>query len=184
MRNLNEMKILFLFILTNIVYTIMLAITIPRVMSYSNGMKIPDMLPTGYSPEYVNTLMQTLGTEGRNAYLYQQIPLDMIYPGLFGITYCLLLAYILKKLEKHNSKLFALSIIPFASGIFDYLENIGVITMLTTFPNTSATIIRATSIFSILKSTLTMVYFAILIISLFVLLTRYIRSKRKSSANV
>jgi hypothetical protein len=47
-RNLNGKKILMLFILTSIVYTIMLTITVPKVMSFSGGMKLLDMIPTGY----------------------------------------------------------------------------------------------------------------------------------------
>ena len=96
-RNLNGKKILLLFILTNIVYAIMLTITIPKVMSYAGGMKLLDMMPTGYNAGYVNSLLNALGSEGRNTYLFQQIPIDLIYPFLFGITYCLLYAFIIKK---------------------------------------------------------------------------------------
>ncbi|MDR2206936.1 MAG: hypothetical protein LBE36_12375 [Flavobacteriaceae bacterium] len=64
-KNANGKKILILFILTNIVYAIMLTITIPKVMNFAGGM----MLPTGYDADYVNTLLNALGTDGRNAYL-------------------------------------------------------------------------------------------------------------------
>ena len=73
----------------------MLTITIPMVMSFSDGMKLLDMMPAGYSAEYVNTLLNTLGEQGRNAYLFQQIPVDMVYPFLFAVSYCLLFAYFL-----------------------------------------------------------------------------------------
>ena len=92
-RNLQGWKILVLFVLTNIVYVTMLTVTIPRVMQYAGGMKLLDMLPTGYDAAYVNSLLNALGPEGRNSYLFQQIPLDLIYPGLFGVTYCLLFAF-------------------------------------------------------------------------------------------
>lgn len=90
-------------------------------MNYAGGMKLLDMMPTGYNANYVNSLMDALGTEGRNAYLFQQIPLDFIYPCLFGITYCLLFAFIINKLGKQDSFLFYLCFIPVLSGIFDYL---------------------------------------------------------------
>ncbi len=165
-RNIDGKKILLLFILTNVIYAIMLTITIPKVMSFSGEMKLLDMLPTGYNTEYVNSLFNTLGDKGRNAYLFNQIPVDMIYPILFGITYCLLLAFIFSKLRKLDSFLFYLCFIPLFSGLFDYFENIGIITMLTSYPDNSDLLTQTTNVFSVLKSVFTTVYFIILIISL------------------
>jgi hypothetical protein len=165
-KNISSKKVLLLFILANIVYAIMLIITIPEVMHYSGGMKILDMMPTGYDAHYVNTFFSTLGIQGRNAYLYHQLPLDLLYPALFGISSCLILAYFLNKLEKLNSPLFYLCFIPLFSGFFDYGENIGIISMLTDYPNNSILQVQITSTFSILKSILTSIYFIILIITL------------------
>lgn len=105
-RNLSGKKVLLMLIVTNIIYVTMLTITIPKVMSFAGGMKILDMMPTGYSPDYVNTLLNALGTEGRHAYLYNQLPLDAIYPFLCGTSYCLLLAYVLSILNKLDGPLF------------------------------------------------------------------------------
>jgi len=165
-RNIDGKQILLLFILTNVIYAIMLTITIPKVMSFSGGMKLLDMLPTGYNAEYVNSLFNTLGDKGRDTYLFNQIPVDMIYPILFGITYCLLLAFIFRKLGKLDSFLFYLSFIPLFSGLFDYFENIGIITMLNSYPDNSDLLTQTTNVFSVLKSAFTTVYFIILIISL------------------
>lgn len=182
-RNLNGKKILLLFILTNIVYAIMLIITIPKVMNYAGGMKLLDMMPTGYNAGYVNSLLNALGSEGRNAYLFQQIPIDLIYPFLFGITYCLLYAFIIKKLNKLNSFLFYFCFIPILAGLFDYLENIGIITLLKGYPEKITTMSRITSSFSVLKSTLSIIYFVILIIALLALLTNYIVSRKFKTTN-
>jgi len=168
-KSINGKKILLLFILTNIIYAVMLTITIPKVMRFAGGMKLLDMMPTGYNSEYVNSLLSALGATGRNAYLFNQIPVDMIYPFLFGITYCLLLAYILNKLGKLESSLFYLCFIPLFSGLFDYCENIGIITMLNNYPDNSIILTQATNVFSVLKSFFTTIYFIILIAFLIVL---------------
>lgn len=165
-KNISGKKVLLLFILANLVYATMLIITIPEVMHYSGGMKILDMMPTGYDAHYVNTLFNTLGIQGRHAYLYHQLPLDLIYPALFGINSCLVLAYFLDKLKKLDGPLFYLSFIPLFSGLFDYVENIGIISMLRNYPNISALQVQITSVFSVLKSILTTIYFVILIIIL------------------
>jgi hypothetical protein len=163
-RNIGGKKVLILFILTNIVYAIMLTITIPKVMNFSEGMKLLDMIPTGYNVEYVNSLLNTLGEQGRDTYLFNQIPIDMIYPLLFGTSYCLILAYILNKLEKLKGNFFYLCLLPLFSGLFDYFENIGIITMLNSYPDNSILLTQITNVFSILKSTFTTIYFIILII--------------------
>ena len=120
-------KIIITVILANIVYFIMVLVTIPKVSSYAEGMKILDMMPTGYSHAYVSALFEQLGQEGRAVYLYQQIPLDLIYPGLFIISNFLLLAYVFKKMEVQNAWIYYLCSIPVIGGIFDYLENFGTI---------------------------------------------------------
>lgn len=180
-RNINGKKILLLFIFTNVIYAIMLAITIPKVMSFADGMKLLDMMPTGYNSEYVNSLLSALGAAGRNAYLFNQLPVDMIYPFLFGITYSLLLAYIFNKLQKLDSFLFYLCFIPIFSGLFDYCENIGIITMLNNYPDNSNLLTQTTNVFSVLKSSFTTIYFIILTISLIVYGIKVIISKRAMS---
>ncbi len=168
-RNLNGNKVLFLFILTNIVYAFMLILTIPKVMGFAGGMKLLDMMPTGYSAEYVDSLFNALGENGRHAYLFNQLPVDMIYPGLFAVSYCLVLAYFLNKLGKLESLLFYFCLLPIFSGLSDYCENIGIITMLKSYPENSVLLSQVTSVFSILKSVSTTIYFITLTIVLIAL---------------
>lgn len=168
-RNISGKKVLLLFILCNIIYGIMLIITIPEVMQHSGGMKILDMMPAGYDAQYVRSLFNTLGTAGRDLYLYHQLPLDLVYPALFGVSSCLVLAYFLNKLEKLDSWLLYLCFLPLFSGLFDYGENIGIISMLIDYPSISVFQIQVTSVFTVLKSVLTTIYFLILIISLLAL---------------
>ena len=165
-KNISGKKVLGLFILTNVIYLFMLTVTIPKTMEFSNGMKLLDMMPTGYDLNYVNELFNSLGENGRETYLTSQIPVDMIYPLLFGLTYCLLLGYFLKKLNKLNSPYLYLCILPVIAGISDYLENIGIITMLNSYPNFTQFLVSTTNISSIIKSISTIAFFIALIIVL------------------
>lgn len=176
-KNTSGKKVLGLFILTNVVYLFMLFVTIPKTMEFSNGMKLLDMLPTGYNQDYVNELFKTLGKNGREIYLTNQIPVDMIYPLLFGLTYSLLLAYFLKKLNKLKSPFSNLSILPIIAGISDYLENIGIITMLNSYPNLTKAMVKTTNIFSVIKSTSTSIFFITLIVILIILGIKFTKQK-------
>lgn len=180
-KNISGKKVLGLFILTNLVYTFMLTVTIPKTMEFSNGMKLLDMMPTGYDLSYVSQLFTSLGENGRLTYLTNQIPVDMIYPLLFGLSYCLLLGYFLKKLNKLNSPYSYLCVIPIIAGIADYLENIGIIKMLKNYPELKETAVYKTNIFSVIKSISTSIFFIALIVVLITLGIKVLN--RKKSAN-
>ena len=174
-------NVLFFFVVTQIFYGTMLFFSVPKVVQYSNGMKILDMLPTGYRAEYVQTLFQTLGETGRTIYLFQQIPLDMFYPGLFAISFSLLLTFIFEKVFSKESKLQLLSIVPIFGGLFDYFENIGIIVMLLIYPNFQPWIARITNIFSVLKSTFTIIMFALLTIGIIMFLIKKLKNRKHGS---
>jgi len=160
--------ILILFALSSSIYVMMLTVTIPKVVELSGGMKILDMLPTGYSPEYVNSLMSNLGPEGRHAYLFYQLPLDMVYPALFGLSNCLIIAYFLRKLNRLEGRFISLCYLPLLAGIFDYCENLGIISILKTFPQNPETLSQITNVFSISKSLLTTISLSTIIILLLI----------------
>lgn len=180
-RNIAGKKVVSLFIITNVVYVFMLTVTIPKTMEFSNGMKLLDMLPMGYDFNYVDQLFSTLGEIGRKTYLTIQIPVDMVYPLLFGISYCLVLAYFLNKLEKLKTPLAYLCLLPLLAGAMDYAENIGIIALLNSYPNINKSSVTITSSFSLIKSTTTTIYFLVLIVSLLVL---GIRTLRKAKSTV
>lgn len=181
-RGLTGKKVLLFFVITNIVYAIMLLVTIPKTMTFSNGLKLLDMMPLGYDSEYINRLFETLGDTGRYVYLTNQLPVDMIYPFLFGVSYCLLIGYILKKLNKLNSPFFYLCFLPIIAGIADYAENFGIITMLNNYPNLSQISMDATNIFTLVKSMTTTAFFLALIITLLVLGIKTIKERSNTNA--
>jgi len=161
--------VLFLFILTMVVYAAMLLYTIPMVVASSPEVKLFDLSPSGYTPEEAYTILDSIGPEGRSLYLSVQLPLDFIYPGLFAITYGLLLTWLFKKGLNPSSKAFYWSLVPVFAGLFDYLENIGIIIMVNTFPGLSETVVKITSLFTILKSGFTIVFYVLLVAGIVVL---------------
>ncbi len=182
--NISGKKVLGLFVLTNAVYVFMLTVTIPKTMGFSNGMKLLDMMPTGYDLNYVSELFNSLGEIGRGTYLTNQIPVDMIYPLLFGLTYCLLLAYFLKKLNKLNVPFTYLCLLPIIAGIADYLENFGIIAMLKSYPELTEIAVKTTSSFSVIKSISTSIFFIALIVILIILGIKFVKRNKTSANNV
>jgi hypothetical protein len=162
-KNLQGKKVFWLFVITQVVYLTMILVTIPKISGFANNLKIFDIRQFGYTHQEAIALLKSLGNEGRRMYLYQQIPLDLMYPGLFGISSCLVLAYFLNKLKRIETNYIYLTILPIISGAFDYLENFSIIAMLNSFPDVSQNLVSLASIFTIIKSLLTTFYFIVLI---------------------
>jgi hypothetical protein len=181
-QNISRKKVLGLFVLTNIIYVFMLTVTISRTMNFSHGMKLLDIMPTGYDLNYVSELFNSLGEIGRGTYLTNQLPVDMIYPLLFGLTYCLLLGYFLKKINKLNTSFAYLCLLPIIAGVADYLENFGIITLLKINPDLTEIAVKTTSTFSLIKSISTSIFFIVLIIVL-VKLGFETMNRKKATAN-
>ena len=99
----------------------------------------------------------------------------MIYPLVFGVSYCAVMAYFLKKINKLNTPLMYLSLLPIIAGIADYLENIGIISMLNSYPNFTKTTVNTTSIFSIIKGISTSVFFIALAVILILVVIKFFK---------
>jgi len=158
------------FVLTMAVYLTMLSYSIPAVTAFAPQLPIFDLSPSGYSFSYANELLDTLGDEGRNLYLHTQLPLDFIYPGLFSITYSLLLVWLFGKTFKGDSKVYYFASVPFLAGIFDYAENVFIIKMINSFPDLQISTVKTASIFTLLKSSFTLIFFLLLILGFVLLL--------------
>lgn len=173
----NGKAVLVLFCLTNLVYGTILGYSIPLVLSFAPESVLFDMSPTGYSYAEAIELLQILGLEGRRAYLTVQLPIDLIYPLMFAISYSLLITWVLKQFLPMQSKWFLVAFIPVLAGMFDYLENAVVASMLHVFPDVSETLVASASSFTIVKSGLTTLFFVVLLVAL-VYLAGWVLKKR------
>ncbi|MEH6449425.1 MAG: hypothetical protein V7765_12195 [Oleispira sp.] len=169
-----------LFVLTQIVYLSMIAYSIPAVTAFAPELPLFDMSPTGYTFAYANELLSTLGAEGRHLYLTTQLPLDCIYPGLFSLSYSLLLIWLFRKTFKADSKVYYVAVVPFLGGIFDYIENLFIIKMINSFPNLQAETVEMANAFTILKSSFVTIFFVLLLVGFALLLKQKLSARTQS----
>ncbi|WNJ17381.1 hypothetical protein [Pontibacter sp. G13] len=170
--------IVLLVILTNSVYLYMLIKTIPEVQAFADQMPLLDMKPKGYDQAYVIELFTKLGEEGRSQYRTKQIPVDMIYPGLFAICYAALMAFLLQGLNLLKGAWRLLILFPIIAGICDYVENFGILRLLDQFPDLSSDTVTWTQYASIGKSAASTVSFILLMILVMINSIRWLREKR------
>lgn len=135
--HLQGKKVIILLILSILAYVMMVLFTLPRLQALAGGLELFDVRMIGYTPEYARQLLSALGSEGRQVYLTQQIPLDMIYSLLFAMSYSVLTAYLLHRLSWFEGPAFYLAMLPLIGGLLDGCENLAVMTMLNQFPDLS-----------------------------------------------
>ncbi|MCB1120910.1 MAG: hypothetical protein KJT03_05140 [Verrucomicrobiae bacterium] len=161
-----------LFILTSAVYLLMLLVTIPSVQQYAPDIPLFDMSPSGYDYGQAMSLLKLLGEEGRSAYRFPQLAVDLVYPGLFAVTYAMILTWAFRKRVRLRSKIFYVTILPVTAGLFDYAENILIFLMLSVYPHVAKGLVAASSIFTILKSVFTTLSLLLVLLALALLLKR------------
>ncbi len=135
------------------IYIVMINITLEHIQ-FLSGLRPFDMRPGGYSSEQAHVLLDALGIDGRQYYLTRQIPLDLIYPALMALT----LVSILKWIERQgvNRVLTKVGIgLSVGAAIADYLENVGICSMILSWPDLPTSLVQAVSLASIAKAVLT-----------------------------
>ncbi|GAB5561324.1 MAG: hypothetical protein SynsKO_29710 [Synoicihabitans sp.] len=155
--------VLSLFVLTTAVYLVMILGTIPHVQGFAPEVALFDLSPTGYSHEHAKLLLGSLGAEGRSVYLFPQLAMDFIYPGLFAISYSLTLIWVFAKRCNPDAWIFNLSLLPVLAGFFDYAENLLIIQMIRDYPDVAEFLVSAASFCTVLKSLFTTLALLLLI---------------------
>ena len=164
--------VLVLFAATMTVYLVMLLVTIPRVEEFAPDAALFDLSPAGYSYPEAMLLLDSLGPEGRDAYLFPQLALDFVYPGLFAVCYSLMLTWVFAKRFPPGSRIFYLAILPAFAGLFDYVENLLIIRMIAVFPGVSEGLVLVASSATTAKSVFSTVSFLLLILGFVFLLKK------------
>ncbi len=85
-------------------------------------------LQFGFRNDFVHRLLNMLGEQGRKAYLFFSLFVDMPYGLIYGLTYAFLLAYVLRK--KNFKHLHFIVLFPLFITFFDWIENAGIIYLL------------------------------------------------------
>ena len=153
-----------------IIYLVMVLGTLGHLTDLAGVLPF-DLRPTGYSQVDTEGLLQALGEAGRQYYLTRQIPLDTLYPALLALT---LISTLRWRAVRFGPTLMTRIGGPLAilAAAFDYLENLGISTMLLTGRESDPALIKAASIATILKSALTSVAILAVIATLIPILFR------------
>lgn len=79
----------------------------------------------------------------RQRYILGEITLDLVFPMIYTLLFSFLIFFLFKNTT--------LALFPFLQMIFDYLENTGIVIMLSAWPNKMMWLATTTSVFSMVK---------------------------------
>lgn len=145
------------------VYLLMIKVTLAHIEAVSGYVPF-DMRPLGYGPADAAMLLEALGAEGRAYYLSYQIPLDTLYPAMLALTLIATLLWIGQRIP--DSKLVRFGIVLSASSaLFDYIENLGIVALIWSWPSISVPLVYAASTATIAKSVITTLAVLVVLLS-------------------
>ncbi|MCK0148465.1 hypothetical protein MWU54_00380 [Marivita sp. S6314] len=135
------------------IYLLMIKVTLAHIEAISGHIPF-DMRPLGYGPADAATLLEALGAEGRAYYLSRQIPLDTLYPAMLALTLIATFLWIGQRIPESKLVRFGIAL-SVSSAVFDYIENIGIVAIIWSWPSISGPLVYAASTATIAKSVFT-----------------------------
>ena len=103
-------------------------------------------LTFGFNPDKTLQMVEDYGDAARAYYAKIEMTTDVAYP----IVYTLLFGIILSLLYRNTSYSWV-NIVPLACLLFDLLENVTIVTLLSNYPEQSSTVAALCEIFKLLK---------------------------------
>lgn len=116
-----------------------------------SGGPAPIDLQFFYTPARVYEMVAAYGEFGRAFYRNVELTADIIYPIVYTLFLSLLISWLFQRGFPAGSRLQRLNVVPFGGWLFDLLENLGIVAMLSIYPATPAALAWLTALFTLVK---------------------------------
>lgn len=117
----------------------------------ANNSVMPLDLMFFYTPDRAFEMIERYGEVGRSVYLRIELTADIIYPIIYTLFFGLLLSWLFQRAFRSDSPMQKWNVMPVGSLLFDLLENVGIVSMLSTYPSIPAFMAWITMLFGSLK---------------------------------
>jgi hypothetical protein len=144
-------RFILVFLALMLLFGMVIVPTIQGKLEASSGGAGPIDLLFSYTPEKAYSMIESFGDEGRALYRTFAMTGDVIYPVVYSIFFSLLITWLFQRSFASNSKLQMLNVIPLGAWLFDWLENINIVMMLSLYPSTPTTVAKLASICTTIK---------------------------------
>ena len=154
-------------------------IVFPSFPKLFNDNKVNDVLDLkfGFTIDTVHNSLSNMKVNGRTAYFFSTIIIDIPYAIIYGFVSSLIIIFFLNKLEIHKAyKL--LVFMPLLTSLFDLIENFGIINFIVEFPVIESSFVYYISLSNNLKWICALITFMIVLI----IIIKYLKHLRKLKA--
>lgn len=106
-------------------------------------------LTFGFNPQKTLSMIAEYGDAGREYYANTEMTTDVLYPIVYTLLFCIILTLLFR--NKTYKPFSLINLLPLGALIFDLLENITIVTLLKSFPNSSEMVAIICEIVKMLK---------------------------------
>ncbi len=127
---------------------------LPRIqaaMKAESGGVGPIDLRLRYTPDEAYRMIEAYGEHGRRRYALVESTVDVAYPLTYATLIALVFTYGSRRAYRHDHPLNKASLVPYGVMLVDYVENVGIVTMLLRYPARYPMLARLTSVVTLLK---------------------------------
>lgn len=121
------------------------------LMKNGTGKQQPLDLQFFSTPQKMYALTESYGEFGRAFYRNVELSVDILYPIIYTLAFGLLISWLFQRGLKPGSKWNRLNVVPVGAWLFDLLENLGIVGLLSQFPEQSEVLAWFVTVFTMIK---------------------------------
>lgn len=104
-----------------------------------------------YTPQKVYSMIAAYGDAMRADYRIFELTGDILYPIVYTLFFALLVTWLFQRGFAANSPMQKWNVVPLGAWLFDLLENLSIVAMLSVYPSTPAALAWVAAIFTAIK---------------------------------
>jgi hypothetical protein len=124
---------------------------IGRLMKNGTGLQKPMDLLFFAPPAKMFAMIESYGEYNRIFYRNTELSVDILHPIMYTLALGLFISWLFQRGFKPNSKMQKWNVMPVGAWLFDLFENLGIVTLISTFPAQWTVVAWLTTIFTMVK---------------------------------
>lgn len=122
-----------------------------KMEALAPGIPPLDITIPSYSAEYAQDVITKMSDPARAFYKSIELGADLVYPLIYGFAFALLIAFLWKKLDWGQGLLKWVILFPLLGMLFDYGENLSIVSLINQYPNPTTGTAQIAAYFSLAK---------------------------------
>jgi hypothetical protein len=144
-------RLLFLLLANAVMMDYIMSVSSAILELAANNSVLPLDLMFFYTPAEAFTMLEKYGPAGRMLFMKIELTVDLIYPMIYTLFLGLLISWLFQRAFPSDSKMLKWNVTPAGAWLFDLLENVVIVVMLSMYPAQPVFLAWLTMLLGILK---------------------------------